>query len=113
MRLRRFTIGRVTDLRIERKACFLTEKMDPREWERLKIQVNMAGRGGGGRAGAWGGGVACRNDPWSKILEEQEESGEERDGRVGLRHKKNASSSKIIAKEVRIDDEMCGFVRVQ
>lgn len=66
MRLRRFTTGRDTDLRIERKACFPTEKMGPREWERLKVK-----HGGGG-----GVEVACKNDSWSKILEEQEESGE-------------------------------------
>lgn len=43
MRLRRFTIGRDMDLRIERKACFPIEKMSPREWERLKIKVKHGG----------------------------------------------------------------------
>ena len=39
--------------------------------------------------------------------------GKGRDGRVGLKQKKNASSSEIRAKEVRIDDEVCGLVNVE
>lgn len=103
MRLRRFTTGRDTDLRIERKACFPTEKMGPREWERLKVKH------GGGSGGRWHARMTLGVRSWRN----RKNQGKGRDGRVGLRHKKNDSSSKIIVKEVRIDDEVCGFVRVQ
>lgn len=34
------------------------------------------------------------------------------DGRVGVTQKKTASSSKIGIKEVKIDEELCGFAGV-
>lgn len=35
------------------------------------------------------------------------------DGRVGLKQNKNASSYKFRAREVRIDDEVFSFIRVE
>lgn len=62
--------------------------MGPRKWESWKLKGKKGVNHGVGR---W------RN---------RRNQGKRRDGRVGLKQKKNASSSKIRAKEVKRDDEM-------
>lgn len=69
--------------------------MGPRESERLKVEGEKKNKG----------------NPWSKILEEQDES---REGcgwkrRLEREKLKNASSSKIRAREVSIDYEVCSY----
>lgn len=96
--LRRMSLrlGRPLDFRMGEKGIFQPEKMSPREWERLKMK-------GGAKK-------KKKDDPWSKNLEEQEELRNGHGWKIGLKQKKNASSCKFRAREVRIDDEVFGFV---
>lgn len=56
-----------------------------------------------------------RGDPWSKIQEEQKIEGKAWMEELAWNRKKKPknTSSKIGAKEVRIDDRIRGFVRVE
>lgn len=73
--------------------------MGPREWGRLKMKVKKK---------KWGG-----MTHGAKTWRNRKNQGKSMDGRVGLKQKKNASSSKIRAKAERIDVAVCNFVRME